>query len=218
MSLNEIIPSQSSEFVELLVSSNLNFIVFYENIYPAKAILGKVMEKSDDQITILAISNPTLRALKFNMDFLNMQEDRVRIICLNSTGMSDAHLTYRYDQLDDLTEYIKKLKGTLIVLGRGLLDVATNESSKRFMLKLTDEAPEGLRIIAFTSYNAYTKTDIAQFSGMFDVALHVKKQEDIFTFGEEIYELHVIQSVVPSIKPGTSTFKVGEEMKIMNEK
>ena len=185
-------------------------IIFYENIYPAIAVFKAIMEDRDN-VSLLLFSNNTLRQLKILSNLAGIDLSRARIILVNRTGEGNADYVFRYDDLSELYGHVETLDGTLVILGRSHLRIVSDDYL-RILMDILESAKNDLQMYAFTNYGSYTEREIAIMSSLFDVAIVLKKQEEYFGFGEEIYEFHIIQSIIPEIKPGMDYFRVGDEM------
>ncbi|AKG90923.1 hypothetical protein GAH_01798 [Geoglobus ahangari] len=202
-----------ADLIDALVKDNHNTVIFYENIYPALSIFKRILNETEGELTILAISNPVMKTLREISAHTDVDLSKARIVTLNLSGNGDGDVAFSYNQIDELTEYIKGLRGTLIILCRGLLKIIVEDYQKMFF-RIIESIGDDLKIIAFTAWKSYSNGEIATISGMFDVAIHIRKMDNVFSFGEEVYELNVIQSIVPYIQPGTVYFKVGANLEM----
>lgn len=189
-------------------------IIFYENIYPAIAVFKFIMEGRDN-VSLLLFSNNSYRQLKILSSLANIDLSRAKTILVNRDGHGDADFVFNYDEMDRLYEHVSEMEGTLIILGRSHLKIISDDYLK-IVLNILESARNSTQMYAFTNYGSYTDREIAILSSLFEVAVLLKKQEEYFGFGEEIYEFHIIQSIIPEIKPGMDYFRVGEEMGIVS--
>lgn len=157
-------------------------------------------------------SRPVLKTLSEIEEHTDLNLEKAKIVALNMDGRG-GDVAFSYDQLDDLIEFIGKLRGTLIILCRGLLKIVV-EDYQKLLLKIFETADTDLKIIAFTNWKSCSDEELAAISGMFEVSIHIQKTDEVFSFGDEIYELNVMQSVVTYIPPGTVYFRVGENLEI----
>ncbi len=187
-------------------------IIFYENIYPAISIFKFIMGGREN-VSLLLFSNNSYRQLKILSSLADIDISKARTILVNREGKGDADLVFSYSEMDRIYEHVSEIDGTLVILGRSHLKIVTDEYLK-VILNILESARDETQMYAFTNYGSYSEREIAILSSLFDVAVLLKKQEEYFGFGEEIYEFHIIQSIIPEIKPGMDYFRVSEEMGI----
>ncbi|NOY11547.1 MAG: hypothetical protein GXO67_05615 [Archaeoglobi archaeon] len=202
-----------SQMIKDIEKYGCRTVIFYENIYPAIAFFKKIMEGREN-VNLLLFSNNSYRQLKMLSNLSDIDLSKTKTILLNRDGKGDADVVFSYNQTNELYEYLSKLEGTLVVLGRSHLKIVSDEYIA-ILFDILESLNNGTQVYAFTNYKSYTEREVAMISSLFDVAIVLKKQEEYFGFGEEIYEFHIIQSIIPEIKPGMDYFKVSEEMKVI---
>lgn len=89
-----------SDLVEALVKDRHNAIIFYENVYPALSLFKRVLDKTKEEITILAISNPVLKTLNEIMEHTDLNLKGAKIVTLNMGGEGKSDMTFSYKQTD----------------------------------------------------------------------------------------------------------------------
>lgn len=202
------------DLIDAVAEDRHHTVIFYENIYPALSIFKRLIDRTDEDMTVLAVSGVVLRTLNEMVEHAGVNLKGARVVTLNLNGQDAGETSFSCDRVDELIEYIKGLRGTLTVLCRGMLKIAS-DNHLRVLFDIIDSASDELKVVVFTNWSSYTSEEIGLISGMFDVAIHIRKTDDVFSFGEEIYELHVMQSVVPYIQPGTVYFRVSEDMEMI---
>lgn len=192
-------------------------VYFYENLNSALPFFKHYMA-NNQKLNILLFSKTSLRTLKLVSKYLNFDLKSKNIILITRNKNAEgADVVFRYDEERELIEYLGKLSDALLILGRGHLSVMYDEKCGSwigFLFELIEAVNDDVAIYAFTPSRAHAEIEVSKTSSLFDVAILLKKQEELFAFGEEIYEFHVIQSMIPEISPGTAHYKITRDMEI----
>ncbi len=201
--------------LEKIEQKNCRTVIFYENIYPAIALLKKLIA-GRESAHILLFSNNTMRQLRMVSEYLNLDLSGNEIILVNRDGYGEGvSRVYSYDDTERLLDYIETLEGTLIIVCRSHLKIIS-EDHPRLIFDILERAGDRVRVYALTNFGSYTDIERSIISSLFDVAIVMKKQDEYFSFGEEIYEFHIVQSVIPEIQPGMEYFKVDIGMEMIS--
>ncbi len=200
--------------LEKIEQKNCRTVIFYENIYPAIAMLKRIFSEREGA-HLLLFSNNTLRQLKIICEYLNIDLSTSNIILLNSEGISDeASRVFGYDDMDNFLDYIETLEGTLVMICRSHLKMVSGDYPG-IIFEILERAKDTLQIYALTNLNCHTEIEREMVASLFDVSIILKKQDEYFGFGEEVYEFHISQSIFPDVQPGMEYFRVDTEMEIV---
>ncbi len=201
--------------LEKIEKRNCRTVIFYENIYPAIALLKRLIAERKTA-HLLLFSNNTLRQLKLISGYLNLDLYSAEVILVNSDGVGEGvNRVFSYDDIDNLLSYIETIDGTLIIVCRSHLKIVSEDYPK-IIFEILERAKDNLRVYALTNLGSYTSIERSIISSLFDVAIVLKKQDEYFGFGEEVYEFHIVQSIIPEVQPGMEYFRVDVEMEIVS--
>ncbi len=202
--------------LEKIEEKSCRTAIFYENIHPALAFFKKIVSGRKDT-SILLFSNSTMRQLKLISEYMGLDLSSANIILVNSEGIGDGvSRVFRYDDVEGLLDYIETLEGTLVIICRSHLKIIS-ENYPRAIFEILERAKDNLRVYALTNFGSYTEIEREMISSLFDVSIILKKQDEYFGFGEEVYELHIVQSIFPDVQPGMEYFRVDTEMEIVSK-
>ncbi len=201
--------------LEKIEQKNCRTVIFYENIYPAIALLKKLIVDRESA-HILLFSNNTLRQLRMISEYLDLDLSGNEIILVNRDGFGEGvNRVYSYDDTERLLDYIETIHGTLLIVCRSHLKLISDDYFK-LIFDILERAGDNLRVYALTGLGSHTEIEMSIISSLFDVAIVMKKQDEYFSFGEEIYEFHIVQSIIPEVQPGMEYFRVNLGMEIIS--
>ena len=201
--------------LEKIEKRNCRTVIFYENIYPAIALLKRLIAERESA-HLLLFSNNTLRQLKLISKYLNLDLSSAEVALVNSDGVGEGvDRVFSYDDIENLLKYIETIDGTLIIVCRSHLKIVS-EDYPRIIFEILERTRDDLRVYALTNLGSYTQIERSIISSLFDVAIVLKKQDEYFGFGEEVYEFHIVQSIIPEVQPGMEYFRVDVEMEIVS--
>ena len=72
-------------------------MIFYENIYPAISIFKRILDSTDEEITVLAITGPVLKTLSEIEEHTDLDLGNVKIVALNMDGKG-GDVAFSYEQ------------------------------------------------------------------------------------------------------------------------
>jgi len=201
--------------LEKIEGKNCRTVIFYENIYPALALFKKIFSGREN-VNLLVFSNNTMRQLRRIAGYLNLDISSANTILVSrKASNSDASRIFRFDDIESLLNYIETLKGTLIVLCRANIKIVLNNYPE-LVFEILERTDDNLRIYAMTNFYCHTEIEREMISNLFDVSIILKKQEEYFGFGEEVYEFHIVQSIFPDIQPGVEYFRIDPMMEMIS--
>ncbi|HID42812.1 MAG TPA: hypothetical protein EYP30_03410 [Archaeoglobaceae archaeon] len=73
------------------------------------------------------------------------------------------------------------------------------------------EIPEETTLFSFYPKDFLDERLNKPLEKLFDVVVYVKKEDEFFYFGEEMYLIGIEQSIIKDIKPGYARFKTGDD-------
>jgi len=200
--------------LEKIHRSSIRTVFFYENFYTAIAVLKTVLEKKKSY-HILIFSDNTMRQLKIISKLAEIQLPKEKLIIVNEDGVSEDYcIAFSYQNLESLYDYLEAIKDPLFIISKGELRIIAEDHLK-VLLEILESLNPDLEVMAFLKLETLEKDEVAVISSLFDLTVLLKKQEEYFGFGEEIYEFHIIESIIPEIQPGMDYFRVSPDMSII---
>ncbi len=200
--------------LEKIHESSIRTVFFYENFYTAIAVLKTVLEKKKSY-QILTFSDNTMRQLKVISKLAGIKLPKEKLIIVNESGVSEDYcIAFSYQNLESLYDYLETVNDPLFIISKGELKIIAWDHLK-VMLEILESLNPDLEVMAFLKHETLEKSEIATISSLFDLSVLLKKQEEYFGFGEEIYEFHIIESIIPEIQPGMDYFRVSLDMSII---
>ena len=186
------------KIIDTIIDEKLRVCLQYTNVYPVYAIMKKIIGKSD--VKFYLFSDIALRHLNVFANSTGIDLSKVETVVINREGISNP--------------IIDDPGGIIVTYGCVILKI-WSDNYLSFVVNFLEKLPKETAIISTSPYNAFEEVERSILHNLFDVAIVVKKSEDVFYFGEEVYELSIVHSLTQKLPPGTGYFKVDKDMDIV---
>ncbi len=186
------------DIIDTIVKEKFRVCLQYTNVYPVYAIMKKIIEKSD--VKFYLFSDIALRHLNVFAKSVGIDLSKVDTVVINKEDISNPSI----DAPSDI----------IVTYGCVILKI-WSDNYLSFVVNLLEKLPKGIAVISTSPYNAFEEVERSILHNLFDVAIVVRKSEDVFYFGEEVYELSIVHSLTQRLPPGTGYFKVDKDMNIV---
>ncbi len=194
--------------------------ILYESSAPAIAVAKSIVDvyrTCTDCCNFVLFSNSAVRKFKIVSKYLNYDVSKANVLTVNKEGKCDfAKACFSYDDLDELIEYVRRLEGLIVMLGHHILKTALGK--KRYWdtaIKFFDSLNPEAWIISFAPLKAYEEYELSILTTLYDATVILKRVEELYEFGEEVYTFQVYDSTVKDILQGSVYFMIDEDYNVI---
>jgi len=136
-----------------------------------------------------------------------VESDRVTLI-------SEERFFYGYESIESIASSINSEYITVLA-GLYLLPAIHGFSAVENIYRIFSEMPEDATLFSFYPNDFLDKHLNKSLEKLYDVIIRVKKEDEFFYFGEEMYLIGIEQSIIKDIKPGYARYRIGEEWNLL---
>jgi len=208
-------------------------MIAYDNIYPALTLLfyNILPQFANRRIFFAIYSDITCRGLRrfYTSSVEKSPElatlfEKANVIKIGQKKQAAFGTLYKFIPESEADEELQKLKDpideltdkdVLVFIGFHKLVLINGPGVLKNAIKIFNSLPDEMTVFCFTPLGMYDEKISSFIEGLYDVMIKIKREEELMTFGEEIYLLGVEHSLIQDIQTGYGRFKITENCKFV---
>jgi|Deesub1362B_J571_1020462.scaffolds.fasta_scaffold00705_19 hypothetical protein len=130
------------------------------------------------------------------------------------TLISEESIFDDFESVDRIAVNITN-ENVTVLAGLYLLPAVYGFSAIESIYRIFCKMPEDATVFSFYPNGFLDKHLNKSLEKLYDVIIRVKREDELFYFGEEMYLIGIEQSIIKDIKPGYARYRIGEEWNLL---